>query len=116
MPGQLFLFPAQGWRGKPGELSCVAFLEAKHWGKEPKTLLGVSPVFLLTAEPFLHGSWEAGGISAGLRSSTLQEGCCMSPETCAPAQAGPSCLLQLGVILWTPTQNLTRLTRRLVQY
>lgn len=115
MPGQLFLFPAQGQRGKPGELSCVASLEAKLRGKEPKPLLGVSVVFVLQAEPFLHGIWESGGISAGLRSSTLQEGCYTSLETCT-ALAGPSCLLQLVLILWTPTQNLTGLTRRLVQY
>lgn len=94
-PGQLFLFPAQGCRAKPGELSCVASLEAKHWEKEPKTLLGMSALFFLK-EPLLHGSWEAGGISAGLGSPMLQDGCYTSPETCAPPRPGPPASYSLG--------------------
>lgn len=95
--------------------SCLASLEVKCWGEQPRPLLWVSPMFLLSAEPSLHGSWEAGAISAKLRSPMLQEGCCVSPETCTPTQSGPSCLLQLRAMLWTPAPNLAGLTRRLVQ-
>lgn len=35
--------------------SCVASLEVRCWGEQPKPLLWVSPVFLLSAEPSLHG-------------------------------------------------------------
>lgn len=95
--------------------SCVASLEVKCWREQPKRLLWVSPVFLLSAEPSLHGGWEAGAISAGLRRPMLQEGCCVSPETHAPAHAGASCLLRLRAMLWTPAHNLAGLTGRPVQ-
>lgn len=71
--------------------SCFASLEVKHWDELPKPLLWASPVFLLSAETTLHSDREAGAILAVLRSPMLQEGCCVSPEICVPAQAGPSC-------------------------